>query len=324
MRVTFLTPHQRTGSGGVYTILQFARHLADTVEVRLAVAKGETAALPGVTVIGPEPLREGEVPDGDLLVVPADFRPRELAFGLPRPAGRRIALFQGYGTPGNPQVAEILPGCDHALVVAGWLLDEARRFGTDATLVRHGLDRSVFFPGVRSPGTAPTVGMMTSDLDWKGTVDGLAALEQARATVPNLRVRLFGRTDPRVEWASYLPPSGGRPQIAELMRGCDVFVCASWEEGFGLPGLEALACGAALATTDTRGSRDYAFDGRTALVSQPRDVRALAENVIRLVGDAALRRRQVAAARRHIDATYPDWPQASALLGRALAGLAAP
>ena len=32
-----------------------------------------------------------------------------------------------------------------------------------------------------------------------------------------------------------------------------------------MPGLEALACGTALATTDTKGSRDYALHEKTAL-----------------------------------------------------------
>ena len=48
-----------------------------------------------------------------------------------------------------------------------------------------------------------------------------------------------------------------------------MLVLPSWEEGLGLPGIEALACGAALARTDTKGGRDIALDGETALVTPP-------------------------------------------------------
>ncbi len=90
------------------------------------------------------------------------------------------------------------------------------------------------------------------------------------------------------------------------MRTCDVFVCNSWEEGFGLPGIEAICCGAALVTTDTRGSRDYAVHGTTALVSPPRDPAALTRNVISLMRDPEARLRLVAAGQAHAATHHPD------------------
>ena len=50
-----------------------------------------------------------------------------------------------------------------------------------------------------------------------------------------------------------------------------VFAVGSWFEGFCQPGLEALACGTPLVTTDNGGCREYAIDGETALVVPPRD-----------------------------------------------------
>ena len=56
-----------------------------------------------------------------------------------------------------------------------------------------------------------------------------------------------------------------------------------------MPPMEAMACGAALCTYDNGGCRDYAIDGRTALVAPRRDVDALAGRCRRLVEDEALR-----------------------------------
>lgn len=57
-----------------------------------------------------------------------------------------------------------------------------------------------------------------------------------------------------------------------------------------MPGLEALACGAALAMTDTKGCCDYAFDGETALVTPPNESEKLADRIVRLILDHDLRK----------------------------------
>ena len=53
--------------------------------------------------------------------------------------------------------------------------------------------------------------------------------------------------------------------------------------------MEAMAFGAALVTTDTGGSWDYASDGETALVSPPKQPKQLADNLARILTDEALR-----------------------------------
>ena len=78
-----------------------------------------------------------------------------------------------------------------------------------------------------------------------------------------------------------------------------------------MPGMEALACGAALATTDTRGSRDYALDGDTALVSPPRATEQLAENILRLLEDPDLRGRLARSGRQLVHERFPPWAEAA-------------
>jgi glycosyltransferase involved in cell wall biosynthesis len=199
---------------------------------------------------------------------------------------------------------------------ARWLVADARGYGCPAAFAPYGLDRSIFHS--RS-GTRPSnrVSMMTHVVDWKGTADGLAALELVRRQRPDVEVVLFGVHNPGASSARFvLRP--GRDEVAALLRASTVLVCPSWEEGFGMPGLEAMACGAALATTDTKGSRDYAFDGETALVSPPRQPEVLAANILRLLGDPALRDRLTRAALERAS-DYPDWQGASGRFMRAVA-----
>jgi len=84
--------------------------------------------------------------------------------------------------------------------------------------------------------------------------------------------------------------------LADLYAGARVVVSMSWDEGFGLPVLEAMACGTPVVASD-RGSLPEVTGGAALLVA-PADVRALTEAVTAVVGDATLGARLGDAGRR--------------------------
>jgi Glycosyl transferases group 1 len=317
--VTFVVPHLRPSSGGVYTTVEFARHLASRMTVNLAVRRGAAELVEGVNVFASGTLDADALPDADLLIVNADSEEAELASTLPLQKGRPVLFLQGYGEPGNPAVVSNLGRFEVAITGAHWLVDEAARYGCRATHITYGLDRAFFFRGPPAGARPPRVAMMTHVLDWKGTEDGLKALALVRAEVPDVGIDLYGLRDPNLAAARFLPElSGNRPAIGALMRESAAFICSSWEEGFGLSGLEAMSCGAALATTDTKGSRDYAVHGETALVTPPRRPDLLAESVVTLLRDTELRDRIAGRGAVHAAAAYPEWPEAARRLGETL------
>jgi glycosyltransferase involved in cell wall biosynthesis len=59
-------------------------------------------------------------------------------------------------------------------------------------------------------------------------------------------------------------------------------------QAFGLPALEAMACGAVSVLTDAGGVREYARDGENCLLVPPRDVDAAAGAILRLLSDEPL------------------------------------
>lgn len=95
----------------------------------------------------------------------------------------------------------------------------------------------------------------------------------------------FQRLDlgPHVHFTGYLP----HDDLPALYSAAEAFVFPSLYEGFGLPPLEAMACGAPTITSNVSSLPEVVADA--ALTVDPYDVGALAAAIERVLGDARLR-----------------------------------
>jgi glycosyltransferase involved in cell wall biosynthesis len=94
--------------------------------------------------------------------------------------------------------------------------------------------------------------------------------------------RASGYADELV-FTGYVPDA----DLVALYNAADVFVYPSLFEGFGLPPLEAMACGTPTVTGNTSALPETV--GEAALMVDPRDAEALAGALARVLGDAELR-----------------------------------
>ena len=167
-----------------------------------------------------------------------------------------------------------------------------------------GLDFEAFGVDVPAEVRDPSaVGFPAREQPTKGTADAVEALRllRERRGVGAVRARAFGprRMKGLPEWASvkWLPTEA---ELRAFYNSVSVFVLPSRFEGWGLPGMEALACGAALVASDSVGVRDYARDGETALVVPRARPDLLAEAVETLLDDDELRRRLARQGEAHV------------------------
>ena len=175
----------------------------------------------------------------------------------------------------------------------------ARPRGGGYPIVPHGVDLSVFKPdGPRldrdDDFVIVTVGRRHR---WKGFPDLVQALnrvEQKRSAKEAFQLWIVTQDDLDLSEAAF-PIHVIKPQsdedIAAAYRSADLMVHPSWFEGFGLPPLEAMACGTPAVITDGGGVREYAQKGQNCLLVPPRDAAALTEAIGSLMVDAGLRRR---------------------------------
>lgn len=75
-----------------------------------------------------------------------------------------------------------------------------------------------------------------------------------------------------------------------IYKTCDVFVFPSIREGLGIAAIEAMASGLPVIAADNRGTRDYLTNGVTGYVCNPRDSKAFAQSIEKLINDADLRK----------------------------------
>ncbi len=173
--------------------------------------------------------------------------------------------------------------------------------------VHHGVDHELFRPGLeggRRRVGAPYVlfvGVLHPRKNFAAA--RRAVCDLASAGLPHLLAIVAGAApDPRAEEfeRQALAELGGHPgrivafrglsgqELARLMAGAEAFCLPSWFEGFGLPALEAMACGAPVVVSD-RGALPEIV-GDAGLVVAP-DPAAVSGAVRRLVAEPELARR---------------------------------
>jgi glycosyltransferase involved in cell wall biosynthesis len=149
----------------------------------------------------------------------------------------------------------------------------------------------------------------------------LKAIELAAKRVPGLRLVAFG-AEPVADRLP-LPPGTSfyhlpaQDSIRDLYASCDVWLCGSYSEGFGLPPLEAMACRCPVVSTNAGGPADFIRSGQNGYLVPVGDAEALGDRLVdvlsldeatwRAMSDAAL-----------ATATQYTWDDAAILLESAL------
>jgi glycosyltransferase involved in cell wall biosynthesis len=143
----------------------------------------------------------------------------------------------------------------------------------------------------------------------KGIAELIDVVEQLHESHPVVKFVFVGPSDPgkrdAVDDATLAHASGAgaiftgeRTDMPECYAAMDVFVTASWREGFPRSAMEAAAMGLPAIGTDIRGNRQVIDDGVTGILVPVRDPVALATAIRRLAADGPTRRLMATAARR--------------------------
>lgn len=219
---------------------------------------------------------------------------------------------------------ELIAGADRILVLCR---DERRLLLRSCPSVRKRIrilgngieDREMFRKEEGAPLTVLYSGRF---VDRKGIRDLFAAIPAVLARSPETRFVLVGghgtgaaievgwlpaELEPcrdRIRFTGWLLPE----EVAGWYRAADLLVVPSWYEPFGMVVLEGMLHGLPIVATRVGGPASILRHGRTGLLVPPKDPRALAAALLRLIDDPALRRRLGVAAAEEVRRTWL-WPR---------------
>ncbi|EFJ70008.1 glycosyltransferase, group 1 family protein [Lactobacillus paragasseri JV-V03] len=179
------------------------------------------------------------------------------------------------------------------IVVAKWLKQIVDQYSpTESVLIPNAIDTSIYTETVPIQNRDNhTIALLYHESPHKGLKNAFKVLDKLKQKYPDLKVIMFGKF-PKPElpnWITYYKGASQKKTV-EIYNFVKVFLCSTIEEGFGLTGIEAMACGACLVSTDYRGVREYAVNNYNSLLSPVGDIDAQVENVIRIFENKELQK----------------------------------
>ncbi len=200
-------------------------------------------------------------------------------------------------------------------------------------LVPFGVDASAFRPDDRPKPSAPVrIGFVKSFAEKYAPDIFVEAAAIAAKTQPSLEFVMAGRgpllddirtlagergVSERISFPGFVP----HDRVAAVMKELDILVNCSRAESFGVVICEASATGLPVIATDVGGVRETLLDGQTGILVPKDDAEALADAMLKLASDPALRQRMGSAGRAFICQRY-QWEQCVDKMEAALASAA--
>ena len=325
MKITFVLPTADWG-GGCRVVATYAHQLAQrghdvvvvhrsaTLRSRLSLALSQFLStsrwecarshldalnVPQIRLLEKQVVTNADLPDADLVIATAWTTAQEVLALSPEKGAKAYFIQHNevvFDDAPKKQVKETWAYPMRKIVVAPWLQEIAKNeFGdTSAILVPNGLNTEFFASPPRLKCAVPTVGFVYSHVGFKRSDIALKAFDIVRNEIPDLRLISFGNSWhrrlqnglslPNITEYHVLPPQS---KIPDLYARCDVWVCASRSEGFGLPMLEAMACRTPVVSTPAGIAPLLAEQGglRLAAHEDPQGLAHEIRNVLELPSD---------------------------------------
>jgi glycosyltransferase involved in cell wall biosynthesis len=159
-------------------------------------------------------------------------------------------------------------------------------------IVGAGVNTRIFYPRkkrVIDSGGRPIVMVFVRSEFFRGTDLAFKILNHVNKVFP-IHAILVGKVPKETEmdfrYSSYEAVSDD--ELAGLYSTSDLFLFTSVAEGFGLPPLEAMACGVPVAMTDCGGNREYANQGYNCVMLLSKDVKELGDQIVKTLRDKKL------------------------------------
>lgn len=216
-------------------------------------------------------------------------------------------------------LSETYQNHDHKIALSHRTADGLRMKGISSeAVIPAGIAETIFHPGGRAERNGMSILAYYSPGEPRKGSNGV--LQMLRAVSKCYRVAVSLLTPPGVRARGFVTHSNLSEQaLADLYRSHSIFLFPSTLEGFGLPPLEAMACGCAIIATKVGAVEEYAQHGYSAWLCDPEQPHQLEEALRTLLAAPELVSRLATHAAK--DAQRWTWRQAGRKLDAYLRSL---
>lgn len=274
-----------------------------------------------VTLPDRRPVSDADLPDADV-VVATWWETAAWVAGLAPSKGAKVYFMQDYGARGQ-EIEKLLPTWRMPftfVTLTEHLRNSIRAENPEADVIvmRNAVDHSTFEARSRRRNVPPRIGFIYRAQPSKGSDLALEAIRIVREHLPELRAVAVGSPDAGVCRFVESLRCPGDDALAEFYRSCDLFLFPSRLEGFGLPIVEAMACGTPVVSTKVGAAPDLVRTGENGALVDTDDARSMAREALAILTcpDEAWRR-MAENARATVDGY--GWDDAAAVFEEALA-----
>lgn len=233
------------------------------------------------------------IKDGDCIIATAWPTAYSVA-RLNSQKGKKIYFIQGYEIWSGPKrlVDDSYRLPLSLVTISPWLTDiMEKRFDLIVSKqIPNGIDLDFFSFKFNEGRKKIKLLMMNHELPLKGVKDGLNVFEQLINEGVDIDITMFGKNSRKNLANNINYFQSPQPQeIVGLYQDADIFISPSYQEGWQLPPMEAMACGCAVIATEI-GCIPHLFNGKNMLTYIPGDLKSLYSHLGLLVKSENLRR----------------------------------
>ncbi|MBN8429458.1 glycosyltransferase family 4 protein [Microbulbifer salipaludis] len=267
--------------GGIVNSVK--RLVKGAISPRARLASSHFADLDGIRIIQ-LPIEKLTYPHlypaADVLVA-TWWKTVEWINGFPEDRGKKCYFVQHYEMheeQPSARVRETYRTRYPKIVIAEWLsrVMNEKYHDDGAVLVPNAVDPGEFYRPLGSEAEKYTLCSMYSESRFKGLDITMTAFLEARKTFPKAKLILFGGKPLR---DGYTLPEGvefelspSKERLRQIYSSSRAYIFSSRSEGFGLPILEALACGCPVVATRAGCAPEYIKNGINGYLNDIDDV----------------------------------------------------
>lgn len=180
------------------------------------------------------------------------------------------------------------------IVIANWLkkeINKVNHINENIPIIYNGVDDDFVNGDVSKYVSKNNINclMLYHHLEKKGVKYGLKSFEIIKEKYPNSKLTMFGLKKP-LDIPNYITfvENPSKKEIIELYKQNEIYIFPSLEEGWGLTVFEAMASKCVVVGTDVGCLHEFGKHMENAMISKPKDVENMSNNLIKLIENPLL------------------------------------